>query len=45
MIRNDGSHVRFIGHGKGQGNGQFNNPWGLEVWNEGDLFVCDWNNQ
>ena len=45
VIRNDGSHVRFIGHGNGQGNGQFNCPWGLEVWNEGDLFVCDYNNK
>jgi len=45
VIGDDGSHIRFIGNGKGQQDGQFRYPWGLALSNEGDLFVCDHNNQ
>jgi len=45
VIGDDGSHIRLIGNGEGQQDGQFDCPWGLALSNEGDLFVCDNYNQ
>ena len=41
VMKDDGSHVYFIGNGNGSNPGQLNNPYGLALSDEGRLIVCD----
>jgi len=45
VMRDDGSHLRYIGNGKGDAAGQLDGPRGLALSDTGRLFVCDWNSK
>ena len=40
----DGAHLRSIGSQVGEGNGQFNVPWGIAFDGAGHIIVCEYNN-